>query len=81
MRLADIAYRAGASTNLELIDAQRRARDAETLAVIAEDNQRQAAIDLLSASGRFPAQLPSLPPPAADRPGKRLETLPWPPRA
>src|SRR5262249_943802 len=50
MRLADIAYRAGASTNLELIDAQRRARDAETLAVIAEDNQRQAAIDLLSAS-------------------------------
>jgi outer membrane protein TolC len=57
MRLADIAYRAGASTNLELIDAQRRARDAETLANIAEDNQRQAAIDLLSASGRFPAQV------------------------
>ena len=63
MRLADIAYRAGASTNLELIDAQRRARDAETLAVIAEDNQRQAAIDLLSASGRFPIQL-AQPPPA-----------------
>jgi len=57
MRLADIAYRAGASTNLELIDAQRRARDAETLANIAEDNQRQAYIDLLAASGRFPAQL------------------------
>lgn len=57
MRLADIAYRAGASTNLELIDAQRRARDAETLANIAEDNQRQAFIDLLAASGRFPAQL------------------------
>jgi outer membrane protein TolC len=57
MRLADIAYRAGASTNLELIDAQRRARDAETLANIAEDNQRQAYIDLLSASGRFPTQL------------------------
>ena len=48
--------------NLELIDAQRRARDAETLAVIAEDNQRQAAIDLLSASGRFPAQLTQPPP-------------------
>jgi outer membrane protein TolC len=62
MRLADIAYRAGASTNLELIDAQRRARDAETLANIAEDNQRQAAIDLLSASGRFPAQLAQPPP-------------------
>jgi outer membrane protein TolC len=62
MRLADIAYRAGASTNLELIDAQRRARDAETLANIAEDNQRQAYIDLLSASGRFPAQLAQPPP-------------------
>ena len=57
MRLADIAYRAGATTNLELIDAQRRARDAETLANIAEDNQRQAYIDLLAASGRFPAEL------------------------
>ena len=62
MRLADIAYRAGASTNLELIDAQRRARDAETLAVIAEDNQRQAIIDLLAASGRFPVQLAQPPP-------------------
>jgi outer membrane protein TolC len=61
MRLADIAYRAGASTNLELIDAQRRARDAETLANIAEDNQRQAYIDLLSASGRFPVQLAQSP--------------------
>ena len=57
MRLADIAYRAGSTTNLELIDAQRRARDAETLANIAEDNQRQAYIDLLAASGRFPTQL------------------------
>jgi outer membrane protein TolC len=57
MRLAEIAYRAGATTNLELIDAQRRARDAETQAVVAEDNARQAAIDLLSASGRFPPVL------------------------
>jgi outer membrane protein TolC len=57
MRLAEIAYRAGATTNLELIDAQRQARDAETLANIAEDNARQAAIDLLAASGRFPQQL------------------------
>ena len=62
MRLADIAYRAGATTNLELIDAQRRARDAETLANIAEDNQRQAYIDLLAASGRFPTQLAQPPP-------------------
>jgi outer membrane protein TolC len=57
MRLADISYRAGATTNLELIDAQRRARDAETLAVIGEDNALQAALDVLSASGRFPPNL------------------------
>jgi len=57
MRLAAVAYQAGASTNLELIDAQRRARDAETLANIAEDNLRQAQLDLLAASGRFPSQL------------------------
>jgi outer membrane protein len=57
MRLAEISYRAGATTNLELIDAQRRARDAETLAVIGEDNALQAALDLLAASGRFPPSL------------------------
>jgi outer membrane protein TolC len=57
MRLADISYHAGATTNLELIDAQRRARDAETLAVIGEDNALQAALDLLSACGRFPPNL------------------------
>ena len=62
MHLAEVAYRAGASTNLELIDAQRRARDAETLAVIAEDNERQAQLDLLAAAGRFPAQLQQPPP-------------------
>ena len=57
MRLADIAYRAGASTNLELIDAQRVARDAETQANLAENNERQAILDFLAASGRFPVQL------------------------
>ena len=54
LELANIAYRAGASTNLEVIDAERRARDAETTAVIAEDTARQARLDLLAASGRFP---------------------------
>jgi outer membrane protein TolC len=52
--LADQAYRAGATTNLEVIDAERRARDAATLAVLAEDAARQARLDLLLASGRFP---------------------------
>jgi outer membrane protein TolC len=52
--LANIAYRAGATTNLEVIDAERQARDAETQAAIAEDAARQARLDLLAASGRFP---------------------------
>jgi outer membrane protein TolC len=54
LELATMAYQAGATTNIEAIDAERRARDAETTAAIAEDNARQARVDLLAASGRFP---------------------------
>jgi outer membrane protein TolC len=54
LALAILAYRAGATTNIEVIDAERRARDAETAAAIAEDSARQARIDLLASSGRFP---------------------------
>jgi outer membrane protein TolC len=52
--LANLAYRAGATTNLEVIDAERQARDAETQQAIAEDAARQARVDLLAASGHFP---------------------------
>ena len=52
--LAGQAYRAGATSNLDVIDAERRARDAATTAVIAEDAVRQAKLDLLAAAGRFP---------------------------
>jgi outer membrane protein len=52
--LAEIAYRAGATTNLEVIDAERTARDSETAVAVAEDGARQARLDLLSATGRFP---------------------------
>lgn len=51
---ANIAYRAGASTNIEVIDAERTARDAETAVAVAEDGARQARVDLLAATGRFP---------------------------
>jgi outer membrane protein TolC len=54
LELANLAYRAGATTNLEVIDAERQARDAETQAAVAEDSSRQARLDLLAASGRFP---------------------------
>jgi outer membrane protein TolC len=52
--LANLAYHAGATTNIEVIDAERRARDADSAVVIAEDNVRQARLDLLVAAGQFP---------------------------
>jgi outer membrane protein TolC len=52
--LANVSYQAGATTNLEVIDAERRARDAETQVAVAEDAARQARLDVLAASGRFP---------------------------
>lgn len=58
LELANQAYRAGSTSNLELIDAERRARDAATTAVIAEDAVRQANLDLLAAAGRFPPATP-----------------------
>jgi outer membrane protein TolC len=54
LQMANVAYEAGASTNLEVIDAERRARDAASVAVVAEDAARQARLNLLAASGRFP---------------------------
>lgn len=54
VRITDIAFREGATTNIEVIDAQRQARDAETAAAIAEDAVRRARLELLVATGRFP---------------------------
>jgi outer membrane protein len=52
--LANLAYHAGSTTNIEVVDAERRARDADSAVVIAEDNVRQARLDLLVAAGQFP---------------------------
>jgi outer membrane protein TolC len=52
--LAVTAYRGGASTNIEVLDAARAARDADIAVAQAEDQSRQARLDLLVASGRFP---------------------------
>jgi outer membrane protein len=54
LELANLAYRAGATTNIEVLDAEKRSLDAETGAVVAEDAARQARLELLAASGRFP---------------------------
>jgi outer membrane protein TolC len=52
--ITTLAYHAGATNDLEVVDAERRARDADNAAAIAEDAARQARIDLLAATGRFP---------------------------
>lgn len=52
--LAQLAYRSGATSNIEVVDAERRAQDADIAAAIAEDASRQARLDLLTACGRFP---------------------------
>lgn len=54
LKITIVAFDAGASTNIEVIDAQRSARDLETAVAQAEDRVRQARLDLLVALGRFP---------------------------
>jgi len=54
LRITEIAYRAGATTNIEVVQAQQAARNAEIEAALAEDRLRQARLDLLVALGQFP---------------------------
>jgi outer membrane protein TolC len=54
VRISDIAFRAGATTNIEVVDAQQRARNAEIAAAEAEDRVRRSRLDVLVALGRFP---------------------------
>jgi HAE1 family hydrophobic/amphiphilic exporter-1 len=54
LKITIVAFDAGASTNIEVVDAQRSARDLETAVAQAEDRVRQARLDLLVALGRFP---------------------------
>jgi HAE1 family hydrophobic/amphiphilic exporter-1 len=54
LKITIIAFDAGSTTNIEVIDAQRSARDQESLVALAEDAVRQARLDLLVALGRFP---------------------------
>ena len=52
--ITNVSFRAGAATNIEVIDAERSARDADTAVAIAEDQLRRARLELLNALGRFP---------------------------
>jgi outer membrane protein TolC len=52
--IVNVSFRAGAATNIEVIDAEGRARDADTAVGVAEDTLRRARLELLTALGRFP---------------------------
>jgi outer membrane protein TolC len=54
LNITNFAFQAGATTNLEVIDAQRQARDADSAAAVAQNTLMRAQLDLLTALGRFP---------------------------
>jgi multidrug efflux system outer membrane protein len=54
LRITTTAFEVGATTNLEVIDAQRSARDTEAAAALARDAVQRARLDLLVALGLFP---------------------------
>jgi outer membrane protein len=54
LRITRIAYEAGATSNIEVVQAQQEARNTEIVAAGAEDRLRQARLDLLLALGQFP---------------------------
>ncbi len=54
LKITIVAFDAGSTTNIEVIDAQRTVRDLETAVAQAEDAVRQARLELLVALGRFP---------------------------
>ena len=52
--IVNVSFRVGASTNIEVVDAQRVARDADNAVALSENQVRQAKLALLVALGRFP---------------------------
>jgi outer membrane protein TolC len=54
VNITTISFRAGGATNIEVIDAERVARDTDMAVAIAEDQLRRARLDLINALGRFP---------------------------
>jgi outer membrane protein TolC len=54
LNITNISFRAGAATNIEVIDAERVSRDADMAVAVAEDTLRRAKLELLNALGRFP---------------------------
>lgn len=52
--LAIVGFKAGTATSLDVTTAQQGQLDAATQALLAEDQYRQAELDLLAATGAFP---------------------------
>jgi outer membrane protein len=52
--IVNVSFKVGAATNIEVIDAQRVARDTDTSVAAAEYDVRQAHLTLLVALGLFP---------------------------
>jgi outer membrane protein TolC len=54
LRITEIAYRAGATTNIEVVQQQQTTRNVQIAAAVAQDRLLQAKLDLAVALGRFP---------------------------
>jgi outer membrane protein len=54
LRITEVAYKSGATTNIEVVQAQQTARNAELQWALAEDELRRARLALLVALGQFP---------------------------
>jgi HAE1 family hydrophobic/amphiphilic exporter-1 len=54
LKITIVAFDAGSTTNIEVIDAQRASRDLDSVVAQAEDAVRQARLELLVALGMFP---------------------------
>jgi outer membrane protein TolC len=54
VRLTTVSYRAGLSTNIEVIDAQLASLNADVAAALAQNDERQAELDVLLATGHTP---------------------------
>jgi outer membrane protein TolC len=54
LEISTLRYRQGATTNIEVIDAEQQARQSDLSAALAEDSALQIRLNLLSASGDFP---------------------------
>jgi outer membrane protein TolC len=54
LRITEVAYRAGGTTNAEVVQAQQTSRRVESQAALAQDRLLQARLELLVALGQFP---------------------------